>query len=173
MCSGHPMEVSTPRRHAANSTVSTVTSRSKFCRVMAGTTAKGQGAFRECHPPSRLGLKTTPMPLLHPFPSAVPIGNGRQAVLALGGTYGRAVPLTLDVMRTHELMSEKVYEFLRDKGAKNYKPLLQSETQTQLHWDLQIITNRPLNPFPHDGLKKFPRSPTCLDWQTRRPGTPR
>ena len=118
------MEVSTPRRHAANSTVSTITSRRTFCRVMAGTTAKGQGAFRECHPPSKLGLKTTPMPLLHPFPSVVPIRNGRQAVLALGGTYGRAVPLTLDVMRTHELMSEKAYEFLRDKGAKNYKPLL-------------------------------------------------
>lgn len=91
---------------------------------MAGTTAKGQGAFRECHPPPRLVLKTTPTPLLHPLPQRSTHQEWKTSRPGFGGTYGRAVPLTLDIMRTHELMSEKAYDFLRDKGAKNYKPLL-------------------------------------------------
>lgn len=52
--------------------------------------------------------------------------------LALGGTYGHTILLTLGLRRINELTSEKSYKFLCDKVAKNHKRLLRPETQTQL-----------------------------------------
>lgn len=55
-------------------------------------------------------------------------------------------------------MSEKAYKFLWDKVAKNYKPLWEPETQTQLligTWDVLIITHRLLNFFPQGRFLKF------------------
>ena len=41
-----------------------------------------------------------------------------------GGTYGRAISLTLGLRRINELTSGKACELLRDRVAKNHKPLL-------------------------------------------------
>lgn len=117
-----------------------------------------QGAFRDTtHPQDR--SKNHPMPLLTPSPVQYPSGNGRQAVWSTRDSYHFQFRVSLT--GRWGLTWANVWkrpEFLKDE-AKSYKPCCKSRNTTSCTASLQIIANRPLNPFPHDGLKKFPRSP--------------